>query len=153
MTALVPAACGALVALAALWLWVRRRLVVVTVEGPSMEPALRDGDRVLVRRVPLPKVRTGQMMVARRPSLPGRPEDAGPLLIKRVVAVGGDPVPAEVRAAIGDDRVPHGCLVVLGDNRARSADSRHWGYITAEHLLGVVLRGMSPATPRGPVNA
>jgi len=150
MTAVVPAVCGALVAL---WLWVRRRLVVVTVEGPSMEPALRDGDRVLVRRVPLRKVRTGQVMVARRPSRPGLPGNAGPLLIKRVVAVGGDPVPAEVRAAVGDDRVPHGCLVVLGDNRARSADSRHWGYVTAEHLLGVVRRGMSPGTSRGPVNA
>ncbi|MEV0597249.1 S26 family signal peptidase [Nonomuraea cavernae] len=152
MTAVVLAACGAL---AALWLWVRRRLVVVTVEGPSMEPALRDGDRVLVRRVPLPEVRTGQVMVARRPSRPGRPGDAGPWLVKRVVAVGGDPVPAEVRAAVDarDDRVPHGCLVVLGDNRARSADSRHWGYITAEHLLGVVHRGMSPGTSGGPVNA
>ncbi|MGC5009704.1 signal peptidase I [Streptosporangium sp. DT93] len=136
------------------WLWVRRRLVVVTVDGPSMEPTLRDGDRVLVRRVPLRRVRTGQLMVARRPS----PGDAGDVtatwLIKRVVAVAGEPVPPEVRPAVGeageageagghDVRVPAGCLVVLGDNRARSADSRHWGYVTGEHLLGVVHRAMS----------
>ncbi|MBG0816724.1 S26 family signal peptidase [Planomonospora sp. ID82291] len=149
MTAVLPVVCAALgVPLAGTLLWVRRRLVVVTVEGPSMEPALRDGDRVLVRRVPLPRVRAGQVMVARRPPPVGSGDAPGGWLIKRVVAVPGEPVPPEVRPAVGeagdhDVRVPAGCLVVLGDNRARSADSRHWGYVTGEHLLGVVHRAMS----------
>ncbi|MEU4834044.1 signal peptidase I [Streptosporangium sp. NPDC023615] len=154
MNAITLGVLGALVLPpAGTWLWVRRRLVVVTVEGPSMEPTLRDGDRVLVRRTPLPRVRTGQLVVARRPSPAG--DVPAVWLIKRVVAVRGEPVPPEVRPAVGeageaggrDVRVPAGCLVVMGDDRARSADSRHWGYVTGEHLLGVVHRAMS-ARPR-----
>ncbi|MEV3986782.1 S26 family signal peptidase [Nonomuraea sp. NPDC049758] len=37
-------------------------------------------------------------------------------------------------------RVPDGHLVVLGDNPRRSHDSRRAGYLTADRLLGVVLR-------------
>ncbi|WP_405087351.1 S26 family signal peptidase [Microbispora sp. NBC_01389] len=66
-------------------------------------------------------------------------------LIKRIAAVPGDRVPdqvmAGVRAAPGD-LVPAGRLVVLGDDPA-SMDSRRWGYLRTDEVLGVVVRGLS----------
>ncbi|MBO4270638.1 S26 family signal peptidase [Microbispora triticiradicis] len=66
-------------------------------------------------------------------------------LIKRIAAVPGDRVPDEVmagvRAAPGD-LVPAGRLVVLGDGPA-SMDSRRWGYLRTDEVLGVVIRGLS----------
>ncbi|WP_220499876.1 S26 family signal peptidase [Microbispora sp. H10949] len=66
-------------------------------------------------------------------------------LIKRIAAVPGDRVPdqvmAGVRAAPGD-LVPAGRLVVLGDGPA-SMDSRRWGYLRTDEVLGVVIRSLS----------
>jgi signal peptidase I len=70
-------------------------------------------------------------------------------LIKRAVAVAGDPVPAEVASARGiafGTPVPPGALVVLGDNRGASSDSRIFGYVTDGDLLGVVLRPFGNTT-------
>jgi signal peptidase I len=120
----------------------RERLVVVDVEGSSMQPTLRDRDRVLVRRCGVDRVRRGQVVVV---SPPWRLADDVRWLIKRAVAVPGDPVPrTEVAAlaAAAETRVPAGKLVVLGDNSAASFDSRTAGYFDADALLGVVVRPM-----------
>jgi signal peptidase I len=135
---------AAVVVFGAVLLWVRRRLAVVTVQGVSMMPALREGERVLVRRTPGAAVRTGQLVVFQRARWsPAHGADAR-WLIKRVAAAAGEPVPADVRAAVGDhdDQVPSGFLVVLGDNAAHSSDSRQWGYIRADQVLGVVRRSV-----------
>lgn len=124
---------------------VRWRYTVVTVRGPSMEPDLADGDRVLVRRCGLRHLRRGQLVIFREPE-PGqrtRPAwltgatAANTWVIKRVAALPGDPVPESVRAAAGDaDVVPSRSLVVLGSPDF-SRDSRHWGCIPAREVLGV----------------
>ncbi|MFE7571791.1 S26 family signal peptidase [Streptomyces sp. NPDC057539] len=132
----------------------RRRFVAVVVRGVSMEPAYRDGDRVLVRReaalVP------GRVVVVERPdsssgwtALP-LSADAGPRdvsgrewMIKRVAAVPGNPVPRDTVPAPHNApgvRVPPEHLVLLGDNRDHSFDSRQAGYFPAERVLGVALR-------------
>jgi len=48
---------------------VRWRLAVVEVAGPSMEPALSSGDRVLVRRARLNELRPGLVVVVEMPRL------------------------------------------------------------------------------------
>jgi signal peptidase I len=122
-----------------LLLRLRRGYAVITVRGQSMSPTYRPGDRVLVRRVRL--VRRGQCVVFAE-------EPAGPAsgwVLKRVVAVPGDPVPREEMPALRaapESRVPAGHLVVLGDNPPKSYDSRHHGYVVVERLLGVVSRRM-----------
>lgn len=134
-----------LVLLVVLVLVLRARFLTVTVRGRSMEPALRHGDRVLVRRSPLARVRPGRLVVvAAAPGLGMK------WMVKRAAAVPGDPVPrAEVPALATrpEPVVPPGQLVVLGDNRPISLDSRRLGYVPARQLLGVVV-GHLPRTPR-----
>jgi signal peptidase I len=62
-------------------------------------------------------------------------------LVKRVTAVAGDAVPEEVRPSVGgaDSLVPVGALVVRGDAE-RSQDSRHFGFVLADSVLGTVVR-------------
>ncbi|MDQ0843512.1 MULTISPECIES: S26 family signal peptidase [unclassified Streptomyces] len=126
--------------------WARRNLVVVSVEGASMEPAVRHGDRVLVRRRRLHRVRTGDIVVLEPPSDgPYRTAaTAGPdgriWNVKRVAALPGDPLPPGVP---GEGQVGPGTFAVLGDNRADSIDSRHRGLFPAERLMGVVVRTLS----------
>ncbi|MGE0820424.1 MAG: nickel-type superoxide dismutase maturation protease [Candidatus Nanopelagicales bacterium] len=90
----------------------------VRVSGASMEPALREGDRLLCRDVtPRRPVRAGDVVVARRPDRPSL------LLVKRAVR-----------------REPDGWWLE-GDNPAASDDSRLFGPVADELVLGrAVLR-------------
>jgi signal peptidase I len=128
----------AVVAALVAWLLVlRSRLLVVTVHGVSMEPTYRSGDRLLVRKAGLDRVRTGQVVVVQVDST--SPDDpTGGRMVKRAVGVPGDPVPPEI--PVPGPRVPVDSLLVLGDNLARSNDSRRLGYLPAKALIGVVLR-------------
>lgn len=139
------AGAGALLALG----WARRNLVVVTVHGSSMAPTLRDGDRVLVRRRPLPQVRHGDVVVLEPPlDGPYLPGPAGPdghiWNVKRVAALPGDALPSGIPGE--DVPVPPGSLAVLGDN-PDSVDSRHRGLFSGDRLLGVAVRRLK-VTPR-----
>lgn len=119
----------------------RSRYVAVRVEGASMEPTLRTGDWVLVRRARIERVQRDQIVVFEHPDRGA--QDDPPWLIKRTVAVPGDEVPRDRVPALRHNeerRVPPGALVVLGDNSAASFDSRQAGYFAADTLLGVVVR-------------
>lgn len=124
------------------WLLVlRSRLLVVTVHGVSMEPTYHSGDRLLVRRARLDRVRAGQVVVVQVDGA-GPDDPTGGRLVKRAVAVPGDPVPPQI--PVPGPRVPVDSLLVLGDNLARSNDSRRLGYLPADALIGVVLRPIGP---------
>ncbi|MFD1933456.1 MULTISPECIES: S26 family signal peptidase [Nonomuraea] len=158
---LLPA-CGALAAGASLW-WIRRSYLVATVEGPSMEPSFRSGDRLLVRRAR--RVRVGQIVVVRIPDPPmlyepppglepgaevelvKRDRPGWRLLVKRAAAVPGDPVPRERFPALSDvpeTVVPRRALVVQGDNANASWDSRAFGFVRGDQLVGVMVRRLPP---------
>ena len=156
---------------------VRRRIVIVSVAGQSMEPTLAAGDRVLVRRTRLRSVRAGQIVVIEEPGIthndrtgdppshdadrswtgdPPRRDLGRSWMIKRVAAVPGDPVPAELAAAVpipgrpalaGQAQVPAGKFVVLGDNPEMSMDSRYLGYVPGDRLLGVVVGSLPLRVP------
>jgi signal peptidase I len=117
--------------------WLRLSWLTVTVVGPSMQPALQAGDRVLVRRTSLARVRTGQVVVL---------DDESGTIIKRVVAAPGDPVPPSLAGNVAGP-VPPGRLLLLGDNRDRSADSRQHGYYDGAHLVGVAVRPLGRGRP------
>jgi nickel-type superoxide dismutase maturation protease len=90
------------------------------VDGPSMEPAYRAGDRLIVNRLAYlrsaPAI--GDVVVLRDP------EHARRLLIKRIAAApdGACPGPAQVW--------------VLGDNAAESRDSRAFGAVERRAVVG-----------------
>lgn len=130
------------------------RLFVVEpfrVDGPSMEPTLFTGERLLVDKISyrfhLP--RRGDVVVFRNP---GNPRED---YIKRVVAVPGDrvemrlgrlyvndqpaPEPYVLRDGIstyGPELIPPGYIFVLGDNRANSRDSRFFGPVPISLVRG-----------------
>jgi len=129
-------------------------LTVFVVKGASMEPTLREGQRVLVLRRATGASR-GDLVVFRNPN---RPEE---VLIKRVLAgplqrvafrrgrlfVDGDPVhePYVKPGTLANEgraelEVPEGAYYLLGDNRAESVDSRRLGPVPFERVVGRVVR-------------
>jgi signal peptidase I len=162
MNPLIAVAPAALVAVVLIVVLLRRGYLVITVDGRSMEPAYRCGDQVLIRRRSLRRIRTGQVVVGRYPQrsdpydIPGVPREdialvlpESRLFVKRVAARPGDPVPrAQVPAlrAVSETVVPPGRLVVLGDNSAISYDSREFGYVHADQIIGVLIRRMHAAS-------
>jgi len=137
----------------------------VQVELSSMEPALAPGDRLLVDRL-TPRwgpYRRGDVVVFDAP--PPYDADGVPY-VKRVIglpgetvmiengaifiaAPGGSPVrldepyldgagPTLPRGAAGETtwRVPDDAIFVLGDNRGGSIDSRTFGHIVLDRVIG-----------------
>jgi signal peptidase I len=122
----------------------RLALLVIKVDGASMAPTFHSGDTVLtVRRTLRPAVRRGDVVVCLRPEgLPG----PNSYLIKRVVAVAGDPVPDDPDQG---ERISAGRVYVRGDGDG-SLDSRLFGAIPVEHVVGHVVARLASARRRRP---
>jgi len=129
------------------------------VSGLSMEPHIRSGEYVLINTFAyrLGRPRHGEIVAFRHEG------DARAVFIKRVVGLPGDRIrivrgqvylngakldEAYVRHA--DDRsfaettVPSGSVYVLGDNRAESEDSRFFGPVSDDLLVGRAVAGIWP---------
>jgi signal peptidase I len=118
----------------------RLGVLVVTVEGGSMEPTYCSGDRLLVLRRRGRRLRTNQIVIVRvPPELRHDHEEMLPLLVKRLVAMSGERLPPLVNARLGcveeSAVVPADRIVVLGDN-PYSLDSKAWGPIPAAWVVG-----------------
>jgi signal peptidase I len=96
----------------------------VVVDGDSMQPGLSPGDRLLV--LPL-RPRVGDVVALRDPRQPQR------VIVKRVVAIDVD----------GID--------VRGDNSNASTDSRTFGRVPRDALLGRAVYRYAPAARAGRV--
>ena len=138
------------------------------IDGPSMEPTLVQGDRILVTRgyeVPA----AGDIVSFMTVDQDGREVD----LIKRVVAVPGDTVEivgdsayvngelsdAPPRAQVGTRTfrlgpmtVPEGSVYVLGDNRPVSLDSRFLGFIPLGSIRGKAVALIFPPRRMGGID-
>lgn len=98
----------------------RLPLCRVLVTGPSMAPAIKHGDQLLVRRTRAGRApRPGTVVVVRLPD--------GTEAVKRVVRIGGD-----------------GEVWVEGDNPFASTDSRTLGTLPAHAVLGQVMLRLWP---------
>lgn len=124
----------------------------VAVHGSSMEPTVHEGIAFVARWTDPAEVERGDVIVLRDPT--------GRLSLKRVAALPGDVV-AIVDAVLevdgrpvaepyldgrrldgtffGPQAVPPGRVFVLGDNRVSSIDSRHYGPVRIDQVLGPVL--------------
>jgi signal peptidase I len=135
------------------------------IPSASMAPTLHAGDHVVVDKLAfrIGDAHRGQIAVLREPG-------SGDLVLKRIVAVGGDVVgiedgelvvnrrhPAEPYADpasidseyFGPVTVPAGAVFVLGDNRANSVDSRDFGVVPVTNLVGRVRARIWPASRWG----
>ncbi|MEV7805982.1 S26 family signal peptidase [Microbispora sp. NPDC088329] len=95
-----------------------------------------------------PRLRLADM--GGRSAWPPGAEDTVSRVVKRVAAVPGDPVPDSVPRRAGETLVPAGCLVLLGDNPDESLDSRHFGYVPANSMVGKVIRTLSGGSGADP---
>ncbi|SCF01484.1 signal peptidase I [Micromonospora chokoriensis] len=119
----------------------RRRFLLATVEGHSMVPTLEPGDRLLVRRTSLTSLNVGDIVVVAPDARMAGPRPRAGLVIKRLVALPGGPVPADVPCPEGNV-LPMGRMAILGDNPSASRDSRHYGLVAEDRLVGVVVRSV-----------
>ncbi len=115
--------------------WRSRRFVV---RDRSMLPAFFPGDRLRVDPRPGRPLVRGDVVAVRDPEAPGR------LLLKRIAAVGGETAP-------DGSTVPKNALFVVGDRAERSRDSRAFGPVDRDAVVGVVWFRYLPEGRRGPV--
>lgn len=145
------------------------------VEGPSMEPTLKEGQHILVNKIVYLQHDLGDLLALlpfvtdKRPEAtfafhpPQRgdvivfqfPRDPSRDFVKRVIGIPGDTIeirrgevfvngvvlnePYVVNADQSQEQptvVPPDSYYVLGDNRRASLDSRDWGPVPADHVIG-----------------
>lgn len=123
------------------------------VRGGSMSPGIHDGDRILVDQLSMAigGAGRGDIVVLRCPLDPRLD------YIKRVVALPGETVVVEAGRVFVDGRqldepyverpdfharlrmrVPQDSYFVMGDNRCQSSDSREFGVVAGEQIVGRV---------------
>lgn len=111
-----------------------------------MEPSLKDGSLVIVQKNV--KYQRGDIVLIRQSNRT--------YIVKRIVGIGGDnilitnaclfvnhvlidSVPNHRNADYQlEVNVPDGTVFILGDNRMESTDSRDFGCIDAESIIGIV---------------
>jgi signal peptidase I len=154
-----------LILLSGIFLFARRKLLVVTVENVSMYPNLLPGDRVLaVRTWPRRWIRRGDIVLvgpwssgANSEKLLGK--DKSIPFIKRVVGLSGDTLQSSIlevdevlrpHLLYAHDseghrlwHIPPGHVFVRGDNPIGGFDSLSWGPIPFQSILAVVILRLS----------
>ncbi len=126
-----------------------------TVCGISMEPTLHGQERIMVDKVPymFHAPSRGDVIVF----IP--PNDPSVYYVKRVIAIPGDVITVDDTTvkvngvtlqepyidpklqgnpydAIDDSVVPANDYFVMGDDRAHSSDSRDWGFVPRDNIIG-----------------
>jgi signal peptidase I len=124
----------------------------IRVESISMQPTLYPGDYVIVNKLAYRfnhRPDRGDVIVFRYP-----PDPEAIPYIKRIIGLPGDQIHiADGKVTVngqlvvepylvvstnrgGDWTVPDGQLFVMGDNRNNSSDSRSWGFVPLENIIG-----------------
>lgn len=137
----------------------------------SMEPTLKINDRIVVETVSkhFGDVRVGSIVVFHAPR--SLDPAGGEFLVKRVVAVAGDKLsahdgrlylndaPLEEQYLQGSVRtedfpetlIPDDMFFAMGDNRGNSQDSRFFGAVPQDSIIGCVLVRVWPLRSLGGV--
>jgi signal peptidase I len=141
---------------------VQQRLV----EGTSMEPTLHTGQRLLINRLPsygIGEPARGEIVVFHS-------WGDGKDYIKRVIGLPGERISIHdeqvfvddteldepyldqvTRDTVSDVTLGPDEYYVLGDNRGNSADSRYYGPLSKDHLVGTAFLSLWPPSEFGPL--
>jgi signal peptidase I len=135
------------------------------VEGQSMEPNLHNNERLIIEKLSyrIRDPQRGDIVVIKRPS-------SSEPLIKRVVGLPGDRVEVregkvyingqaykepyldqETWGSYGLETVPEEHVFVLGDNRRASNDSRSFGVVPYDDIIGRAWVRYWPLEELGPI--
>lgn len=142
-----------------------------TVSGPSMQPTLTDGDRLILQQIGYDDPQYGDIVVV------DRTQSGEPPIIKRVIGRAGDVINIDfesgqvwrndellVEPYIYDYTyldegiafpvtIPEGTVFVMGDNRNHSLDSRspQIGMVDLRRIMGKAIFRFFPLHQLGPV--
>jgi len=142
-------------------------LQVFWIPSSSMEPTLDISDRIVVNKVSyhFREPKRQEIIVFRQVAPEGTPKRD---LIKRVMGLPGETF--EMKEGIvyingktvtethsmnrdymdfGPIDIPPDAYFVLGDNRSASADSRYWGFLPKEHVIGPAFLRIWPLSKFG----
>jgi signal peptidase I len=144
------------------------------VRGQSMEPNFENGDYLIIDEISyrFSNPERGEVIVFKYPNNPSQ------RYIKRIIGLPGETIeiksgsviihsqvreevldeseyllstvqtPGDVKLSLGEDE-----YFVLGDNRGLSSDSRRWGPLKREHIIGKVLFRAWPFTAFAKIEA
>ena len=143
------------------------------VQGASMEPTFHTGDRIITSKITykVRDIQRGDVVVITSP------QNDNLHLIKRVVGLAGDTIRIQEGKVYLNDQlleedyisgetplwesgyvvegesytVPEGFIFVLGDNRKQSSDSREFGYVPVENVIGQAVYRYYPLDQLGDV--
>jgi len=123
----------------------------VQVQGKSMEPTLKQGDRIFISRN-VEQLERGDIVIYRFP------KDESKSFIHRIIGLPGEEVvirggkvyinrkyleepyvsPENTMYSQSSEpfKVPEGSYYVIGDNRDQSNDSRSWGALPKRYIVG-----------------
>jgi signal peptidase I len=141
---------------------------LLEVTGESMEPHLHNGEQIIAEKVSMKfkPLHRGEIVIFRHPNNNER------LLVKRVVGLPGETVKVShgdvyINGTLLDEpytlvpdsttggkdlvedvayQIPQNSYILLGDNRRESSDSRTFGPVRKELILGRVLMVYYPIT-------
>jgi signal peptidase I len=118
------------------------------VDGESMHPTFENGDYLIVDELTyhFESPQRGDVIVFRYPG------DPSIFYIKRIVGLPGETVHitnGTVMITKTDGALGAGQYFVMGDNRPESSDSRVWGPLPAQNIIGRVFLRLLPANEIG----
>ena len=131
---------------------VRAAITIYSIPSESMMPSLQVGDHIVVTPYRFSMPERGDIIVFHEPA------DQSQLVVKRIIAMPGDVIDSRGgRVRIGEHTiaepyllkqaatgpintqiVPRDSFFVMGDNRENSADSRSWGTLPRDLVVGHV---------------
>lgn len=143
---------------------VRSAFQLYSIPSASMAPTLEAGDQIVVARYLRGQPDRGHVIVFHSPQ-------TDELLVKRVIALPGELVDSRLgrvrigghvvaepyvlrqaaTGAIPAQLVPAESYFVLGDNREDSLDSRAWGVVRREHVVGRARLVLWSSRPMGDI--